>query len=119
LVKFAKILIMLIRALALVSIVLGVLIWTGNSPNLLGAHIGLGFTITLLIALLTVLALVKRAFPIGILGVVAAVTLPWIGLRQFPLAFRHLGAIQVAHILVVVAALGISESLYAAIRKTA
>jgi hypothetical protein len=117
--KFSKILIMLVRALALVSIVLGVLIWTGKSPDLLGAHIGLGFTITVLIALLTILALVKRAFPIGLLGILVAVALPWIGLRQFPLAFMHLGAIQVAHILVVVAALGISESLYAAIRKTA
>jgi hypothetical protein len=117
--KFAKILIMLVRALALVSIVLGVLIWTGKSPDLLGAHIGMGFLITLLIVLLTILALVKRAFPVGLLGVVVAVALPWIGLRQFPLAFMHLGAIQVAHILVVVAALGISESLYAAIRKSA
>lgn len=117
--SFAKILIMLIRALALVSIVLGVLIWTGRSPNLLGAHMGLGFAITLLILILTCLALIKRALPVGALGLVAAVALPWIGLRQFPLAFLHLGAIQVAHILVVVAALGISESLFAAIRKKA
>jgi hypothetical protein len=117
--KFAKICIMLVRALALVSIVLGVLIWTGQSPNLLGAHIGIGFTITLLLVILAVLALAKRAFLIGLLGIAAAVVLPWIGFRQFPLSFQHLGAIQVAHILVVIAALGIAESLHAAVRKTA
>jgi hypothetical protein len=117
--KFSKILIMLVRALALVSIVLGVLIWTGRMPNLLGSHMALGFTITLLIAILAVLALAKRAFPLGVLGIIVAVALPWIGLRQFPLSFMHLGAIQLAHILVVIAALGIAERLSSAIRKAA
>jgi hypothetical protein len=116
--KFAKTVIILVRSLALVSIVLGILIWTGQMPNLLGAHIALGFIITLLLVILAILALVKRAFPLGLLGLVAAIALPWIGFRQFPLSFMHLGAIQVAHILVVIAVLGIAESLFAAIRKT-
>jgi len=115
--KFAKILIMLLRALSLVAIVLGILIWTGNSPQLLSSHISIGFTITLLVAILAILALLKRVFPIGILGIIAAVALPWIGLKQFPLLFRQVGAMQIAHILIVLAALGIAESAYGAIRK--
>ena len=117
--KAAKVLIMLVRVIALVSIIFGVLIWTGQMPNLLGAHIGLGFLITAMLAILAIMALLKRAFPMGALGLLAAVALPWIGFRQFPLSFMHIGAIQVAHILVVIAALGLAESLAAAIRKAA
>jgi hypothetical protein len=115
--KFAKILTMLLRALSLVAIVLGILIWTGNSPQLLSSHIAIGFTITLLVAILAILALMKRALPVGVLGMVAAVLLPWIGLKQFPLLFRQVGLMQIAHIVIVLAALGIAESSYAAIRK--
>ena len=110
---------MLVRVIALVSIIFGVLIWTGQMPNLLGAHIGLGFLITAMLAILAIMALLKRAFPMGALGLLAAVALPWIGFRQFPLSFMHIGAIQVAHTLVVIAALGLAESLAAAIRKAA
>jgi hypothetical protein len=117
LVKFAKVLAMLIRALSLVTIVFGVMIWLGSFPQLLSAHIAIGFLIALMIAILAVIALSKRAFAFGILGLAAAVLLPVIGLRQFPLAFRHLGPIQVSHIIIVFAALGVAESTYSAIRK--
>lgn len=115
--KIAKVLIMLVRVIALVSIILGIMIWTGQMPNLLGAHIGLGFLITAIVTILAIIALAKRAFTMGALGLVAAVALPWIGFRQFPLSFMHIGATQVAHILVVIATLGLAESLAAAIRK--
>ena len=117
--KFAKVLIMLVRVVSLVLIVFGILIWSGNSPQLLGAHIGMGFLVAVLIGLLAVLALARRAWPLGILGLVAAAALPWVGLKQFPLAFRHFGAMQIAHVLIVIAALGLAESSYAAIKKSA
>ncbi len=116
--KFAKVLIMFIRALALVAIVFGILIWVGTFPQLLPSHIGIGFLIALCVGILAIIALAKHIFALGVLGLTAAILLPVIGLRQFPLAFRHLGPIQVSHIIIVFAALGIAESTYAAIRKS-
>ncbi len=116
-VKLAKVLIMLIRALSLVTIVFGIMIWLGTVPQLLSSHIAFGFLIAITLAILAVIALVKRVFALGILGLIAAVLLPVIGLRQFPLAFRHLGPIQVSHVVIVFAALGIAESTYRAIRS--
>lgn len=114
--KLAKILILFIRALALAAIIFGIMIWLGTFPNLLEAHMGLGYLIAICVAILAVIALMKRAFALGILGLCAAVLLPVIGMRQFPLAFRHLGPIQVSHLIIVFAALGIAESTYKAIR---
>ncbi len=116
-VKFAKILIMLIRALSLAAIIFGVMIWLGTFPQLLPSHMGLGFLIALSVAVLAVIALARRVVGLGILGLAAAVALPAVGLKQFPLAFRHLGLIQILHLIVVFAALGIAESTYQAIRK--
>ncbi len=115
--KLAKILIMLIRALSLVAIIFGIMIWLGTFPQLLEAHMGLGFLISLSLAVLSILALARRVLALGLLGLIAAVLLPIVGLRQFPLAFRHLGPIQVSHLIVVFAALGIAESAYQAIRR--
>ncbi len=115
--KLSKILIMLIRVLALAAIIFGVMIWLGTFPQLLEAHMGFGFLITLLLAALAVVALVKRVYGLGALGLIAAVLLPVIGMRQFPLAFRHLGPIQIIHLIVVFAALGIAENTYRAIRN--
>ena len=116
--KFTKLLIMLMRVFALASIVFGIMVWLGSFPQLLASHIAIGFLIAIIVGILGVLALLRGAYALGILGLIAAFLLPVIGLRQFPLAFRHLGAIQVSHIIVVFAALGIAESSYAAIRKT-
>lgn len=113
--KLSKVVIMLIRALSLAAIVLGIMIWLGTFPQLLTSHIGIGFLIAIMLAILAVIAFVKRIFALGILGLCAAVLLPVIGLRQFPLAFRHLGPVQVSHVIIVFAALGIAESTYKAI----
>ncbi len=114
--KLTKTLIMLIRALSLAAIIFGVMIWLGTFPNLLQSHIAFGFLIALMLGMLALIALVKRIFALGVLGLCAAVLLPVIGLRQFPLAFRHFGPIQVSHVIIVFAALGIAESTYKAIR---
>lgn len=116
--KLTKTLIMLIRALSLAAIIFGIMVWLGAFPNLLQSHIAFGFLIAIMLGMLAVIALVKRVIALGILGLCAAVLLPVIGLRQFPLAFRHLGPIQVSHVIIVFAALGIAESTYQAIRRT-
>jgi len=113
--KLTKTLIMLIRALSLAAIIFGIMVWLGSFPNLLQSHIAFGFLIALMLAVLSVIALLKRVFALGVLGLCAAVLLPAIGLRQFPLAFRHLGPIQISHVVIVFAALGIAESTYKAI----
>jgi hypothetical protein len=115
--KIAKTLIMSMRALSLVTVIWGVLIWTGTMPQLLASHIALGFLVAVLVGVLAAMAMAKRAYALGILGLAAAALLPLIGLRQFPLAFRHLAPIQVSHIIIVFAALGIAETTYGTIRK--
>lgn len=116
---FAKVLIMLVRLIAVLSIVFGVMIWAGTGMQFVGAHIGLGFIITLLVGILAVLALVRRLVPLGILGLVVVTLLPYIGLKQFPLAMRpHIGAMQIAHIVIVLATLGIAEAMNGKIQKS-
>ncbi len=115
---FAKILIMLVRLSALVSIAFGVLIWSG-SIQFVGMHIGLGFLITLLVGVLAVVGLAARVIGLGVLGLVFAFLLPYIGLKQFPLTLTpHFGAMQVAHVIIVVTTLGVAEALHARIAKS-
>lgn len=115
---FAKILIMLVRLIALVSIVFGVMIWAASGMQFLGVHIGLGFAITLLVVLLAVMGLMRGAIGLGIGALVVAGLLPYVGFKQFPLVFKSFGAMQVAHVVVVLAALGMAEALHARIAKS-
>ena len=111
---------MLIRLLAVASIVFGVWIWYGTGMQFLGVHIGIGFTITLLIMVLSVLAILKRQFVPGVLGLVFAGLLPYVGLKQFPLAIRpQFGAIQIVHVLLAVIVLGVAEMINARIKRAA
>jgi hypothetical protein len=107
---------MLVRLIGLVSIVLGALLWSGH-PQYLGPHIGGGFFVAMVVFVLAVFALMKGAVVPGILGVVLAVLLPIVGLKQLPLTFHTLGAIQVAHIFFALATIGVAERLYSAIRR--
>ena len=66
---------------------------------------------------LAVMALTKGGVIPGILGIVFAVLLPVVGLKQLPLTFHTMGAIQVAHIALALAVIGVGESLYAVIRR--
>jgi hypothetical protein len=112
----AKALIMLVRVLGLAAIVLGVLLWAGGSQYL-GAHIGSGFAVALLVFVLAVIALTKKAVLPGILGVVLAVLLPVVGFMQFPLSFHSLRAVQVAHFVFALLTIGLAERIYSGIRK--
>jgi hypothetical protein len=111
-----KVLIMLVRLLALAAISLGGLLWAGHE-RYLAPHLICGFLLAAVVFLLAVMALIKHATIPGILGVLFAVFLPVVGLKQLPLTFHTLGAIQVAHVVVALATIGVAESLYAAIRR--
>ncbi len=114
--KLSKILIMLLRTLAVISIVFGVLLWSGQ--NFLAAHIGLGFLVTAILLVLSLIGFAKRAIPLGIVGIVLVLLLPYVGFRQLPLMFgAGVRMIQIVHIAVVLAALGVAEALNGAIRK--
>ena len=116
--KLAKVLIMLVRLIAVFSIVLGVLILSGTNTQYIGAHMGLGFFIVLLVIILAILALVRRAVGLGLVAIVFAFLLAYVGLRQFPLRFGwHLSLIQISHVIVALVTLGIAEALYGAIRR--
>jgi hypothetical protein len=112
----AKALIMLVRVLGLAAIVLGALLWTGRQQYL-SPHIGGGFFVATVVFVLAVIAMTKKAVVPGILGVVLACLLPVIGFMQLPLTFHTLGAIQVMHIVLALATIGVAERLYAAIRS--
>jgi hypothetical protein len=118
--RLAKILIMTIRLIALLSIVLGVILFLGRteSPqNYIASHFAFGFLLTAAVFLLAIIALVQKIVPLGILGVVAAIALPITGFKQIATIGPHLGGAQISHIVVVLAAIGIAEATAGKIRK--
>lgn len=111
---------MLVRLIAVVELVLGVSIASAKGLPYLKMHIGMGFAMALLVAVLAMIAAVRRAFVMAAIGIVFAVLLPVIGLQQFPLKFGPaLGAVQYAHVLIALGAIGVAEALHGAIRKRA
>lgn len=111
-----KALIMLVRLLGLLSIILGLLLWSG-SAKFLASHIGGGFLVSALVFVLAIIGILKKAVVPGVLGVILAVLLPVVGFKQLPLVFHSFGAIQIAHVIVALAVIGVAESLYGAIRR--
>jgi hypothetical protein len=117
--KFAKILAMIVRVFFVVELVLGVLL-AGVRFQYLPVHIGLGFLVAGCVALLAIMACMKRMFGIGVVGLFFAILLPITGFKQFPLKFgSQIGLIQIVHVVVALAAVGLAEALHARIRKTA
>lgn len=103
----------IVRITFLIQIVLGVLIWTGNFGNLIGIHTldGLIFVVALIV--IAVLAAVARVQPgLVIATLVWAVVVVALGLTQERLlpGPAH-WVIQVIHLLVGMAAIGLSEAL--------
>jgi hypothetical protein len=117
--KFAKILAMIVRVFFIVELVLGVLL-AGARLQYLPMHMGFGFLVAICVALLAIMACVKRMFGIGVIGLFFAILLPITGFKQFPLKFgTQIGLIQIVHVVVALAAVGLAEALHARIRKTA
>ena len=115
--KFAKILAMTVRLLFVVELVLGVLLATARL-QFLQVHIGLGFLVAICVASLAIMACAKRMLGIGVASLFFAILLPVTGFKQFPLRFgSSIGLIQIVHVVVALAAVGLAEALHSRIRK--
>ncbi|MGZ4787617.1 MAG: hypothetical protein ACXVZV_03715 [Terriglobales bacterium] len=118
--KLAKVLIMLVRLIALVEIGLGIWIASISGLPYLKAHIVLGFCVALLLLLLAVISFTRRQVMVGVLGAIFAGLLPAIGLKQFPLKFgSNLGAVQYAHVAIALLSIGVAEAMYGKIKRSA
>ena len=107
-----------LRLCWLAAIVLGVLFWTGRAVGLVPVHMLLGLLIALLLAVLAVLAGVRGNSALLIAGIAVAVLLPVVGVNQtswVPGAGHW--AIQVVHLLIGVAAIGVGEMAGARARR--
>lgn len=113
----AKTLIMLVRLLGLTAIVIGILLWSGR-PTLFGAHIGVGFVVTILIFIMSLAALIKKAMLPGAVGLVLALLLPAVGFMQLPLTFHGWRMVQVVHVMLGLAAIGLGERLYSVLQRS-
>jgi hypothetical protein len=103
------------RSIAVVEVILGVLFWTGNADSLQPVHIAVG--LLLVVDLWAAVALGLRAgAPIGlaVLAVVWSLGMPLFGLAQTNLlpGAAH-PVIQVLHLIVGLAAVGLVEALAA------
>jgi hypothetical protein len=114
-----KAFIMLVRVLGLAAIVIGGLLWMSGHPPYLGPHIGIGFCVVVMVFVMGMMALTKRAVGLGIAGILLAVMLPIVGFMQLqvPLLPHAMGGIQIAHIAVALCVIGVAERLYSVIRS--
>ena len=104
---------MVARSIAVVQVVLGILFWTGNADSLLPVHIAVGLLLVVDLWAAVVLGL-RAGAPIGlaVLAVVWSVGMPLFGLAQTNLlpGAAH-PVIQVLHLIVGLAAVGLVEAL--------
>jgi hypothetical protein len=111
----------LVRVCGLVQIVLGILFWTGNAPTLVPLHIVVG--LILVLSLWTLAFLAARAdAPAGFvtLAFLWGLLLPVFGMTQDRLLTGdgH-WLVQVLHLLVGLAAIGMAEGLGGITRRAA
>ena len=110
---------MVVRVTFLVQIVLGVSFWTGHLLNLVIVHILAG--ILLVLGLWTLAAVGARAaapMPLVLVAVLWGALLPVFGLTQDTILAGSLHwVIQVLHLLVGVAAVGLAENLAARVKR--
>jgi hypothetical protein len=109
---------MLVRVLGLAAIVLGSMLWMSGHQPYLGPHLGAGFCVVVLVFVMGVIAVTKRAVGLGVSGILLAVLLPMVGFMQLqtPLLPHAMGGIQVAHIAIALCTIGLAERLYSVIR---
>jgi hypothetical protein len=111
---------MLARFVGLVQIVLGLLFWAGLALSLVPVHMLLGASLVLILWSLAVIALVARvAGGLAALAVVWGVVVLALGLTQaqlLPGSWHWL--VQVVHLLVGLAAIGLTQILAREIRSS-
>jgi hypothetical protein len=104
---------MVARSIAVIEVALGVLFWTGRADSFVNVHIAVGLLLVLDLWVAVALGL-RAGAPVGL----AAVALVWsVGMPAFGLIQTNLlpdsahAVIQVLHLLVGLAAVGLVEAL--------
>ena len=118
--RLAQIMIMSIRVIALLSIILGIILFLGkseNPQNYIAAHFAFGFLLAAAVFILGVIAIVQKFVPVGVVAIVAAIALPLTGFRQISTLGPNMGIPQILHIIVVFAAIGVAEAGAAKIKR--
>jgi amino acid transporter len=110
----------LIRLLWIVTILFGIAFWLGHLLRFVPLHQALGLLIALCLIVLSILGIVgARAYGPGVAGIVIVILLPIVGMGQLSwLPGSGHVAIQVIHLLVGIAAIGIAEAVGARLRRT-
>jgi hypothetical protein len=108
-----KVLLMLARLLVAVQIVLGLLIWFGNTSSLRQIHIALGSLFVLDLWILGVIALFAlSARGLSLLTLLMGGVIMWLGVAQTTLLVGPAHwAVRLVHLLLGVAAMGLVEPL--------
>ena len=103
----------ILRIAFLLSITLGVILWSGHGYQYLSLHMWVGFVITFDLLLLVITGLVARIRPVlPLLALVFAAALPILGIGQLRvLPGPNHWTIRVVHLLIGVFAIGLGEAL--------
>lgn len=104
---------MLVRAFGLVMLILGLIIWTGRADALIPIHMLIGFVFVLSLWALALLAYRADVSPaLVVIAIVLGLVLPILGLTQHGLlpGDAHV-VVQVIHLALGVAAVGMGEAL--------
>ena len=103
----------ILRLVFLVSLILGVVLWSGRGYEYLRLHMWLGFIITFALLALVIISLLARARPaLASVTLLWAVALPALGIAQLRImpGPNH-WIIRVVHLLLGIGAIGLGEVL--------
>jgi len=109
----ARLSLMLMRLGAAVQLILGIGFWTGHWTNAIPAHRTIGVIYVLLLWVLAVLALLKRAdVGLAIFAIVWGVVIAGLGMTQQTILVGSLHwVIRVLHLVIALSAMPIAERL--------
>ena len=103
----------IVRLVFLLSLALGIALWTGRGYAYLRLHMWLGFIVTFALLALVIVSLLSRIKPVlPLIALLWAVALPALGIAQLHLmpGPNH-WLIQTVHLILGIGAVGLSEVL--------
>jgi hypothetical protein len=109
-----RILLMILRLIAVITLILGILMWLKIAQPLVGLHMLLGLLVVLVLWLLGGIIVTKGARGLGLGAFVLGLVVALVGLYQqtlIPLAGKMYGIIQVIHLLLGLCAIGWGEMI--------
>ena len=111
--KGARLCLMLMRFAAAIQLVLGIGFWTGHWINAIPIHRTIGVIYVLLLCVLAILALLKRAeVGLAVFAIVWAVVIAGLGMAQPTILVGSLHwIIRVLHLIIALSAMPIAERL--------